>query len=105
MRGSALRASGGAGNSRAPRGLAGLPARAPGQEEALPLVGSPAPERFASGTSDRRICSLGTRTRESSQGALLPETPACSAVAAMQRRRTPEVGIIPPPPHPGTRCR
>jgi hypothetical protein len=57
----------------APRGLAGaFPPRAPRPRGALPLVGSPAPERFASSTSDRRVRPFGIRA----QGALLPETPA-----------------------------
>ena len=102
MRGSALRASGGAVTPSAPRGLAGdvIPVH-PDQEEALPLVGSPAPERFTSGTTDRRVRPLGTRA----QGALLPETPACRAIAAEQRRRTRNVGLIPLPPYPRRRCR
>ena len=85
MRGSALRVSGEADHPCAPRGLAGVfhPVH-PDQEGALPLVGSPASERFASDTSDRRICPLGPRT----QGALLPETPAR------------QVGFIPLPPIP-----
>ena len=44
----------------------------PGQEEALPLVGSPAQGRAAPCTQGRRVRPLGTRA----QGALLPETPA-----------------------------
>ena len=73
MRCSALRASGVAENPCAPRGLAGaFPPRAPRPRGALPLVGSPAPERFASSTSDRRVRPFGIRA----QGALLPETPA-----------------------------
>ena len=85
MRGSALRASGGAEISGAPRGLAGdFQPRAPRPRGALPLVGSPASERFASDSTDRRVRPLGTRT----QGALLPETPAGRAEAALQHRRT-----------------
>ena len=73
MRGSALRASGGAEISGAPRVLAGdFQPRAPRPRGALPLVGLPASERFASDSTDRRVRPLGTRT----QGALLPETPA-----------------------------
>ena len=73
-----------------PRGLAGafLP-RAPRPRGALPLVGSPAPERLVSGTPDRRVRPLGTRA----QGALLPETPAR------------KVGTAPCPPYPRMRCR
>jgi hypothetical protein len=73
----------------APRGLAGafLP-RAPRPRGALPLVGSPAPERFVSGTPDRRVRPLGTRA----QGALLPDTPAQ------------QEGRAPFPPYPRMRC-
>lgn len=90
MRGSALRASGGAANPCAPRGLAGdfVPVH-PNQEVALPLVGSPAPEHFVSGTTDRRVRPFGIRA----QGALLPETPAR------------KVGYIPFPPYPRIRNR
>jgi hypothetical protein len=62
MRGSALRASGGAVIPRAPRGLGGALPRPPHQKRALPLVGSPA----------SRVRPLRIRARE----ALLPETPA-----------------------------
>lgn len=44
----------------------------PGQEEALPLVGSPAQARSAPCTHGQRVRPLGTRA----QGALLPENPA-----------------------------
>jgi hypothetical protein len=90
MRGSALRASGVAAPLRAPRVLAGdvIPVH-PDQEEALPLVGSPASERFISDTTDRRIRPLGTRA----QGALLPKTPAR------------KVGFIQLPPYTRNWCR
>ena len=85
MRGSALRASGGAEISGAPRGLAGdFQPRAPRPRGALPLVGSPASKRFASDSTDRRVRPFGIRA----QGALLPETPAYRAEAALQRRPT-----------------
>jgi hypothetical protein len=64
------------------------PPSTPDQEEALPLVGSPASEPFGSGTSDQRMRPFGIRA----QGALLPETPAQG------------VGFIPLPPHPCRRC-
>jgi hypothetical protein len=73
MRGNTRRGSGRASTPCVPRGLAGaFPPRAPRPRGALPLVGSPASERFASDTTDRRVRPLGTRA----QGALLPETPA-----------------------------
>ena len=57
MRGSALRASGGAVNPRAPRGLAGaFQPRAPRPRGALPLVGSPASEPSRSDTSGPQGC-------------------------------------------------
>lgn len=102
MRGSALRASGRAVIPCASRGLAGaFQPRAPQPRGALPLVGSPASERFASDSSDRSVRPFGIRA----QGALLPETPACSAVAATQRRRTRKVGHLPLPAHPPFRFR
>jgi hypothetical protein len=90
MRGSALRAFGGASNPRAPRGLAGavLP-RAPRPRGALPLVGSPASDLFGSDTPDRRVRPFGIRA----QGALLPENPAR------------QEGEAPFPPYPRFRCR
>jgi hypothetical protein len=76
MRGSALRAFGGASNPCAPRGLAGaVQPRAPRPRGALPLYGTAASEAFRSDTFDPRVCPFGIRT----QGALLPETPAGKA--------------------------
>jgi hypothetical protein len=73
MRGNTRRSTGDAVPACVPRGLAGaFRPRAPRPRGALPLVGSPAPERFVSGTPDRWVRPLGTRA----QGALLPETPA-----------------------------
>lgn len=89
MRGSAPRISGRAENPCARRGLAGdfIPVHPRPKRAWLPC-GNPAPERFASRTSDRRVRPLGTRA----QGALLPETPARN------------VGFIPLPPLPLRRC-
>ena len=94
MRGNTRRSTGDAGPACAPRGLAGaFQPRAPRPRGALPLVGSPAPERFVSGTPDRRVRPLGTRATGSSLGALLPETPAR------------QEGNAPFPPYPRMRCR
>jgi hypothetical protein len=73
MRGSALRAFGGASNPCAARGLAGdfIPVH-PDQEAALPLCGTPASEAFRSDTFDRSVRPLETRA----QRALLSETSA-----------------------------
>jgi hypothetical protein len=70
MRGSALRAPA---TPVPPRGSAGAfrPVH-PDQEEALPLVGSPASEASRSDTSSQRVRPFGIRA----QGALLPEAPA-----------------------------
>lgn len=84
MRGSALRASGGAVTPRAPRGLAraSRPLH-PWPSGVLPRVGSPARERFASRPADRRVCPFGIRTL----GALLPKTPAPGLGRIPNRRR------------------
>ena len=88
MRGSALRAFGGASNPSAPRGLAGaFQPRAPRPRGALPLVGSPASEVPASNTIGPRVRPLGNRA----QVALLPETPA-------------RKGLTPFSPDPAGRC-
>jgi hypothetical protein len=78
MRGSALRAFGGASIPRAPRVLAGdFQPRAPRPRGALPLVGSPASEAFRSDTSDAHIRGQGVRPLGAgAQRALLSETSA-----------------------------
>jgi hypothetical protein len=75
------------------RGLAGLSARAPDEEGALPAsFDLPASDAARSDTSGRGMRPLGT----CAQGALLPETPARNGGAApfppyprMRRRVTP----------------
>ena len=85
MRGSALRISGRAENPCAPRVLAGtLRSRAPWPSGALPRIGSPARERFASRPSDRGVCLLCTAT----QGALPPATPVSAVGHFPHRHRT-----------------
>jgi hypothetical protein len=73
MRGSALRAFGGASIPCAPRVLAGdFQPRAPRPRGALPLYGTAASEAFRSDTFDRWVRPFGIRAHR----ALLSETPA-----------------------------
>ena len=95
MRGSAQRISWHTGNGCASRGLAGdIHPRAPRPRGALPLVGSPAPERFASDTTDRRVRPFGIRA----QGALLPETPASGFRSRHPRAGKGACPALHPPP-------
>jgi len=64
MRGNTRRSPGIAVPACAPRGLPrGFTPVDPHQERALPLVGSPALERIASNTSDRRVRPFGFRAQ------------------------------------------